>query len=232
MSAQPELIEAEVTDADVVAIAPVAPNLLAAPTGAALIEIATERANALAEVIRKKGLTTRIGKKDHVAIEGWALCGSMMGVFPVPEWCNELRDEDGKLHGFEARVEARTLSGAVVGAAIARCTRSEKTWADRDEFAIESMAQTRAAGKALRLPLAWVMVLAGYEATPAEDMPGYAPKPRARLAKVIKENDVDIEWAKQQMAVRYDGVTSTKDLTDEQVEDFIEFLTDDIEAPF
>lgn len=174
MSAQPDVVDGEVTD--VVAIAPVAPNLLAAPTGAALVEVAAERATALAGVIKDKKLTTRIGKKDHVSVEGWTLCGSMMGVFPVTDYCNELRDSDGKLLGFEARVEARTLAGAVVGAAISRCMRSESTWSDRDEYALSSMAQTRATSKALRQPLGWVMLLAGYEAGPAEEQPGMDPE--------------------------------------------------------
>ena len=33
------------------------------------------------------------------------------------------------------------------------------------------MAETRATGKAMRVALSWVMALAGYEATPAEEMP-------------------------------------------------------------
>ena len=38
------------------------------------------------------------------------------------------------------------------------------------EFQIASMAQTRAVSKAFRLALSWVMTLAGYEPTPAEEM--------------------------------------------------------------
>jgi hypothetical protein len=68
-------------------------------------------------------------------------------------------------------VVAKTLSGQVVGAAEAMCTHSENTWRNRDEYALRSMAQTRAVSKALRLPLGFVMQLAGYEATPAEEMP-------------------------------------------------------------
>jgi len=39
-------------------------------------------------------------------------------------------------------------------------------------FQLRSMAQTRAAAKALRNALAWVVVLAGYKPTPAEEMDG------------------------------------------------------------
>ena len=48
--------------------------------------------------------------------------------------------------------------------------RSEKSWAGRDDFALRSMAQTRATSKALRMPLGFVVTLAGYLATPAEEM--------------------------------------------------------------
>lgn len=41
-------------------------------------------------------------------------------------------------------------------------------------FQLRSMAQTRAGAKALRNALAWVVVLAGYKPTPAEELPGRA----------------------------------------------------------
>ena len=136
----------------------------------AIIGMATEKAKALADVIRQQKLTAKIGKREHVLIEGWTLLGSLLGVFPVPVWTREIRDEDGKLLGFSARVEARTLAGEVVGAAESRCLKAERNWSDRDDYALESMAQTRATSKALRMPLGFVMVLAGYNATPAEEI--------------------------------------------------------------
>jgi len=42
-------------------------------------------------------------------------------------------------------------------------------------FQLRSMAQTRAGAKALRNALAWVVVLAGYKPTPAEEMDGAEP---------------------------------------------------------
>ena len=44
-------------------------------------------------------------------------------------------------------------------------------WSGRDDYALRSMAQTRAVSKALRLPLGFIVALAGYEATPADEMP-------------------------------------------------------------
>lgn len=58
-------------------------------------------------------------------------------------------------------------------------------WA-HSEFSIRSMAQTRATGKVYRLALSWIMKMAGFEPTPAEEMPNLevdagpvAPKPPA-----------------------------------------------------
>lgn len=222
--------EPDIVEAEIVALAPTE-NLLAAPTGRVLIERATERADALAEVIDKKQLFKNISGKRHVLVEGWTLLGSMMGVFPVTEWVHEVTDEDGKKIGFEARVEARTLAGQVVGAAIARCVRTENSWKSRDDYALMSMCQTRAVSKALRMPLGFVMSLAGFEATPAEEMPHVEapvvveePSPRVRLGRVIKDNGIEVGYAKAQMALRYGGVTESKDLTDEQVLDFVAFL--------
>ena len=130
----------------------------------AIIKSAHEKANALADVVRSRKLASTISGREYVRLEGWTLLGSLLGVFPVCIWTRHLDQ------GWEARVEARTLDGRVVGAAEAQCTRDEKTWATRAEYALRSMAQTRASSKALRLPLGFIMALAGYEATPAEEM--------------------------------------------------------------
>src|SRR5262249_27437128 len=48
----------------------------------------------------------------------------------------------------------------------------EQNWAKKPLFQLRSMAQTRACAKAMRNVLAWVVVLAGYAPTPAEEMTG------------------------------------------------------------
>jgi hypothetical protein len=45
-------------------------------------------------------------------------------------------------------------------------------------FQLSSMAQTRASAKALRNVLSWVVVLAGYRSTPAEELDGLRDSPR------------------------------------------------------
>ncbi len=145
------------------------PTLFGTADPAAVISKAVATAKPLAEVIRSQKLFTNIQGKAHVRVEGWTLLGSMLGVFPVCVWTRRIDDPDRQ--GWEARVEARTLAGAVVGAAEAECLRSEKTWGSRDDYALRSMAQTRATSKALRQPLGFVIQLAGFNPTPAEEMP-------------------------------------------------------------
>jgi hypothetical protein len=162
---------------------PGAPTLFGTSDPDEVVARAARHATALARVIKDRQLFTNIKGRNHVRVEGWTLLGSMIGVYAVPIWTHPVpedwRDRGmDKPEGWQARVEARTLAGDVVGAATASCMRAERNWQDRDEYALESMAQTRATGKALRLPLGFVIVLAGYDATPAEEMP-HEPAPHA-----------------------------------------------------
>jgi hypothetical protein len=139
---------------------------------AEVVERAAVVAKTLADVVRKQQLIVRIGQSEHVRVEGWTLLGSMLGVFPVVTWTRPVMLEGESVPiGWEARVEARTRGGEIVGAAEAECLRDERTWKGRDDYALRSMAQTRAVSKALRAPLGFVMQLAGFNPTPAEEMP-------------------------------------------------------------
>lgn len=130
-----------------------------------VLQRATETANALKDVLRRQNMLQRIQGRDHVKVEGWTTLGAMLGVTPVCVWTRPVEK------GWEARVEARTLDGRVIGAAEAECLRAESTWKNRDDYAIRSMAQTRATSKALGSVLRFVVTLAGYSGTPAEEMP-------------------------------------------------------------
>jgi hypothetical protein len=138
-------------------------------------------------------------------VEGWTLLGTMLGVFPVCEWTRKLDD------GWEARVVAKTLAGQTVGAAEAECLRSERSWSSRDDYALRSMAQTRATSKALRQPLGFVVTLAGFEATPAEEMPrdgASAPTDKQARVEGPKPLAAPTSWAKlTEMMSAYDQTT-------------------------
>ena len=164
----------EVTAGEVVYYNPPAPvTLFQTNDPAEVVKVAAATAEALADVIRAKHLYKTIGSKNHVFVEAWTMLGTMLGVFPIVEWTRAIEG------GWEARVEARTKSGDLVGAAESQCTRSEKTWANRDDYALRSMAQTRATSRALRGPLGFIVELAGYSATAAEEMPSDGPNQSA-----------------------------------------------------
>ena len=131
-----------------------------------VVERATRVADSLAAVIQSKGLFTQIQGKSHVRVEGWTLLASMLGVTAV---CVETEPVDG---GYKATVEARAVDGRVIGRADALCTKHEKRgpWKSADDYARLSMSQTRATSKALKGPLGFVVSLAGYQSTPAEEM--------------------------------------------------------------
>lgn len=74
-------------------------------------------------------------------------------------------------YDWEACVEVRTASGAIVGRAEAMCSREEGTWSTRDEYAVRSMAETRAESRAYRRAAGWIVSIAGYSPTPSEEMP-------------------------------------------------------------
>jgi len=175
---EPDIIDGE--GVEVVRYEPPTPaTLFGTSEPAAVIERATENARALADVIKAQKLYTVIGSGDRarrfVRVEGWTLLGTILGVFPVVDWTRPIEG------GWEARVEARTLAGQIVGAAEAMCLNTERNWKDSDDYAIRSMAQTRATSKALRGPLGFIMQLAGYEPVPAEETedPKNDPNPSA-----------------------------------------------------
>jgi hypothetical protein len=139
-----------------------------------VLERATDAANALKGVLDKQGLTSKIQGKDHVNVEGWQTLGAMLGVTPVLDYSRPVYEGTEKV-GWEARVKAQTLDGRVIGTAESECLSSEQvgrqTWGDREDFARRSMAQTRATSKALASVLRFVVTLAGYSGTPADEMP-------------------------------------------------------------
>lgn len=159
-------------------------NLFKADDPVQVVERATEVADALKRVIASRGMVTQIQGRDHVTVDGWQTLGSMLGVTAVCEWTRPVAD------GWEARVLARTLDGRTIGAAEAQCTRGEKMWSKRDDYALRSMAQTRATSKALKGPLGFVVKLAGFEPTPADEMPADSAPAAAPAAMCGREDEL------------------------------------------
>lgn len=146
-------------------------GVLRADGPAQLLHVATEAADALRGVIAAKKLFSTINGREYVRVEGWTTLATMMGC--LPREVSVSRDEAGT---YTATVElVRMGDQAVLTRASAECGMDEKTWAGRADYARRSMAVTRATSKACRIAFSWVMVLAGYQPTPAEEIPDDKP---------------------------------------------------------
>jgi hypothetical protein len=164
------------------------------------LQLAVRIADLLAPVIERRRLYVEISGRRHVLCEGWTTLAALVGVTPYVVWSRELPDGAG----WEARAEVRRLDGMPIAAAEAECRRDESNWAHRDDYALRSMAQTRAVAKALRLCLGWIMSLAGYEATPAEEMPAEAEQqPAAARSPKAPSDDAGIQRRAFALAQRY-----------------------------
>lgn len=141
----------------------------------AVIVQATRVADALKDIVVKKKLVSMIQSKEYPLVEAWQTLAVMLGLATICEWTRQVPD------GWEARVIVQR-NGLTIAAAEAQCLRSEKSKKSWEDYAIRSMSQTRATSKSLRSVLGFIMVLAGYQATPAEEMPD-PPAPAAKPGK-------------------------------------------------
>lgn len=145
----------------------------------------------LKDLIVQNKLFTNIKGKNYVNVEGWQIAGAFTGVFPVVEAVENL--SDGEFYKYRAEVSLRDKDGNKVGSGVAICTNHEAGKKNFDEYAVASMAQTRAAGKAFRMKLGWLLKVAGYETTPAEEMD-------AVEAETIEGHKNEVQQAKDKLA--------------------------------
>jgi hypothetical protein len=132
------------------------------------LEQAHKKAKILASIVENPAnpLYTTIQGNKHLHVEAWKTIGKGYGYTPHIEWTRERTDG-----GWEARAVFLDLNGIQVGSGEAECgTRGDTTWEGRASYQQRSMAQTRAISRAGRNTLDWVVVLAGYSATPHEEM--------------------------------------------------------------
>ena len=130
---------------------------------------ALQVASTLQTFVTERKLTANIQGKNYPLVEAWQFAGSQLGLIPVVREVKNL-STDTELK-YEAMVEVIRLTDSVVlSRGYAVCSNKENSKRRFDEYAIASMAQTRAVGKAYRNILAWLMKAAGFEAAPAEEM--------------------------------------------------------------
>jgi hypothetical protein len=135
-----------------------------------VLQEAAKAAQALREVIERKPNKCVINGKTFLQFEDWQTLGRFYGVTAAARSTAYI--EQGRVRGYECHAEAIRADGQVISAAQAMCLDDESKWADKPLFQLRSMAQTRAQAKVLRNVLAWVVVMAGYAPTPAEEMDG------------------------------------------------------------
>lgn len=161
-------------------------------------------ATQLKDMIVDNKLFTNIKGKNYVNVEGWQIAGAFTGTFPIVERVENL--SQGSNYKYRAEVSLRDTEGNKVGYGVAICTNQESGKKGFDEYAVASMAQTRAVGKAYRMKIGWLLKVAGYETTPAEEMD-------AVVAEVVEEepktaNKVNFREVREKLT----EITSTDEL--------------------
>jgi hypothetical protein len=151
------------------------------------VGVATNVANTLAPLVRQqglvvKGLNTKDKEAEYVTVEGWEVLGTMLGIVPDTRIVEEMKNDKDRVVGFKARAtlyqnptidDGKIVDGQVLATAEAYCTKEDF---QKKYFSMASMAQTRALGKAYRMALSWIVKMAGFEATYAEDMEAFRGK--------------------------------------------------------
>lgn len=133
------------------------------------VDTMTKMADVLKDHIVKNKLYTNIKGRNYAHVEGWQFAGGLMGLFPIVTSAENV--STGTEVKWKASVDIVNLkTDKITGRGFAICSSKEATKKNFDEYAILSMAQTRAIGKAYRNLIGWVMKLAGYEGTPSEEM--------------------------------------------------------------
>ena len=148
------------------------------------VQVATNVANCLKDLVVSQnlvvtGLNPKQPDAEYVTVEGWEVLGTMLGIVPDTKIVEEMKNDKGRTIGFKARAtlyqnpqldDGKIVGGTVLSTAEAYCTKDDF---QKKFFSMASMAQTRALGKAYRMALSWIVKMAGFEATYAEDMPKY-----------------------------------------------------------
>jgi hypothetical protein len=180
---QVRALDAEVSVPEQRALVPAQPGQSIVSTGRAgpheMLAQASEIATALSRMVEQQHLYSEIevydkklGRKvtrKYLQVEAWMTIGRMDNVVARESHPPVRNDDDS----YEAEVELVRLSdGMVIGRASALCgAKGDAPWDTRPIHQRRSMAVTRATSRAFRQQYAWIVTLAGYEPTPADEMP-------------------------------------------------------------
>lgn len=206
---------AEVVEGTAVEVEPVRAVVVAQPgqalvaseaDPAGMVAVATRLADVLADIVEKKRLYATIRGKRYPTVEAWMTIARLDNVVarePQPP----VRHEDGTWEAFAELV--RLSDGMVIGASSALCgDPQDQPWDTRADYQRRAMAQTRATSRAFRQQYSWIMALAGYQPTPAEEMPRDDDEPAPDLERDTDGSIVGTIDAKDIEAARKGGKRS------------------------
>jgi len=174
------------------------------------LEFASLAAKALQRVVSLKSKPVIINGEQYLEMEDWELCGQFYG-YTVKTGEAVPVEVDG-VKGAKAQADLIDIkTGMYLGGAEAYCMRDEEYWNTRSKyewqgegsnrkrvkvgdevvpwFQLASMAQTRAGAKAFRNRLSWVVVLAGYRPTPAEEMTESTVSPAVKERRTVDKSE-------------------------------------------
>ena len=163
------------------------------PPPASIVEHDKLAAIQLAKAVHDLGLSQQIQGRQYLKAEAWSFAARILSLGVETDDPKPFTDTNNQ-PGYACRARVLDSDGRVLASASAICTRWEKRWTTADDFAIYSMSQTRAVGKAFRIALGALAQLAGFEPVSVEELdehevvreeskPGQAATTRAKASK-------------------------------------------------
>lgn len=138
----------------------------------------------LKKAIQECNMVQSYGDRSHVTIDGWNMLGEMVGIVPDEEVVQETKPGE-----WYAKVVLRNkYSGEILSHGSAIASKEEAGKSKLRGNQIRSTAITLATVKAYRMKFSWILKLAGYEGTPAEEMEGVFETNESK-SKPISESD-------------------------------------------
>lgn len=172
----------------------------------------------LKDYIVKNKLYATIKNKNYVMVEGWQFAGALVGTRALLDEPVDLSSD--KEIKYKCKAEILDANDKVIGRGYAICSNREDKKKSFDEYAIMSMAQTRSIGKAYRSLIGWIMKLAGYEATPQEEIDVKYVETKEKI-KIDKTKKMIQNCSNPSTLQKYEEQIENSDLTEEQKDDLI-----------
>jgi len=193
---------------------------------------AKKAADQLIDIVKQNGWSIKLGgKSEHLMYEAWQTVGKYYNCTVATGEAENV--EIGEVTGFKAKawvIDNKT--GIRVGEAEAYCMKDEANWKIKPLFQLASMAQTRAGSKALRQIFGFVVALAGYNPTPAEEMikddPDWVKNGQTQTINLASEKQINFikglldqkGYTREQLAYKF-KVKTLEELTKDQASDII-----------